>query len=110
MLRVLLLLIFSFELLAPSLVYGYSESLPIACRGTHILAAKSKSVDVLSQILFEENNAEERSFINCAKPVVLFEVFNKLEKFEPVNITWVLPKERYDSSPSIFNIHQVFLI
>jgi len=110
-LRIFAILIFSFELLAPALLLGATEN-NLPCEKAKInLSEQSQPIDLIAHLIFEEINNEEREGKDDYLISVCFtEVFNELQKFESVQITWSLPKDRFDTQPSLFTLHRVLLI
>lgn len=112
-LKLFAILLFSVEMLAPAILLaspneasGNNET-----KGTSNLSESTQSLDFLSHLVFEEVSSEEREGKDdCLISVCFVEVFSELQKFEPVVITWVLPKERFDIQPSLFTLHGVLLI
>jgi len=111
MLRIFALVLFSFELLAPATLLDAPEINSSAERGIISIAIHHQSLDFISHLLCEEASSEEREDKNdCLISVCFVEVFNELQKFQPVQIRWLLPKDRFDTQPSLFTLHRVLLI
>jgi len=110
-LRVLAIFLFSFQLLAPALILGSPESV-LAAKNIKIqISEQNQPADLITHLIFEEANSEEREGKDDYLISVCFiEVFNELQKFQPVHITWSLPKDRFDTQPSLFTLHRVLLI
>jgi hypothetical protein len=109
-LRVFAILLFSFEMLAPALWLGDHQS-NIDQKSTTFLSNSNQSIDLITHLICEEVNNEEREGKDHYLIDVCFvEVFNELQKFEPVKITWSLPKDRFDIQPSLYTLHRVLLI
>jgi hypothetical protein len=69
------------------------------------------SFDCLSHLFYEENNGEEREGKDYDNNFFYYiEIFNDLEKFKSIEITWSIPNERVDSQPSLYTLHRVLLI
>jgi hypothetical protein len=113
-LKLFALLIFSFELLAPVALLVSKKDIVAnssSSSNNYHIGESNQSVDLLSQLLFEEVSSEEREGKNdCLISVSFVEVFNELKKFEPVQITWSLPKDQFDTQPSLFTLNRVLLI
>jgi hypothetical protein len=109
--RIIAVLVFSFELLAPAL-FAPSEHACEAMNNQRHLVESGGSLDLLSHLIFEEvNNEESREGKEHGFTQLWFtEVFSVLQKFEPANVTWPLPKERFNTQPSLFTLHRVLLI
>jgi len=112
-LKLFAILIFSFELLAPVLLMAKSKQTTndspatLSCNITE----QAKPADLLSQLLFEEVGSEEREGKDgCLLSVCFVEVYNQLQKFQPIQVTWFLPKDKFDTQPSLFTLHRVLLI
>jgi hypothetical protein len=109
-LRIFAILLFSFEMLAPALWLGDHES-SITQKSTTYFSHENQSIDLIAHLICEEANSEEREGKNDYLIDVSFvEVFNELEKFQPVQISWSLPKDRFDIQPSLYTLHRVLLI
>lgn len=109
-LRIFAILLFSFEMLAPELWLGDHESI-VTQKSTTYVSDQNHSIDLISHLLCEEAGNEEREEKNDYLIDVCFvEVFNELQKFQPVQITWSLPKDRFDIQPSLYTLHRVLLI
>lgn len=111
MLRVFAILLFSFELLAPAVLLGAPESNLTSENTLSQISEQNQSLDLIAHLLFEEVNNEEREGKDDFLISVCFiEVFNELQKFEPIQVTWSLPKDRFDTQPSLYTLHRVLLI
>ncbi len=111
MLRVFAILLFSFELLAPAIVLGAPESTLTSENTITHLREQNQPIDLIAHLIFEEVNNEEREGKDDYLISVCFiEVFNELQKFEPIQVTWSLPIDRFDSQPSLYTLHRVLLI
>jgi hypothetical protein len=112
-LKLFAILIFSFELLAP---FAFIASQKEATEDTpskdgYSIRESIQSVDLLSHLIFEEVGSEEREGKNdCFISVCFVEVFSELKKFEPVRITWSVPKDQFDTQPSLFKLHRALII
>lgn len=110
MLRIFAILLFSFELLAPALWLGDHEK-NISQKSTTSYSDQHQPIDLITHIICEEASSEEREGKDDYLIDVCFvEVFNELQKFQPVQITWSLPKDRFDIQPSLYTLHRVLLI
>ncbi len=112
-LKLFAILIFSFELLAPVALIASQKGLSenASSKDSYSIRETTQSVDLLSQLIFEEVGCEEREGKNdCFISVCFVEVFSELKKFEPIQITWSLPKDQFDTQPSLFKLHRVLLI
>ena len=109
--RLLAVLVFTFELLAPAL-FCHSEIASESINNQKLLVDHSGSLDLLSHLIFEEvSNEESREGKEHGLTQLWFtELFSVLRKFEPTNVTWTLPRERFDTQPSLFTLHRVLLI
>lgn len=111
MLRVFAILLFSFELLAPAIVLGAPENTLTSENTMTQLREQSQPIDLIAHLIFEEVNNEEREGKDDYLISVCFiEVFNELQKFEPIQVTWSLPKDQFDTQPSLYTLHRVLLI
>jgi hypothetical protein len=110
-LRILAILLFSLELFAPALALGAPEnSFSDECV-IHFTTNQTQSIDLISNLVFEVTNSEEREGKeDCLISVCFVEVFNQLQKFQPLQITWSAPKDRFDIQPSLYTLHRVLLI
>jgi len=110
-LRIFAILLFSFELLAPALLLGDSENNLCSQHAEAYTSGQNQPIDLIAHLIFEEVNNEEREGKDDYLISVCFiEVFNELQKFEPVQVTWSLPKDRFDTQPSLYTLHRVLLI
>lgn len=112
-LKLFAILIFSFELFAPvALIASQKEtSKNKSSVNSYSIGESTPSVDLLSQLIFEEAGSEEKEGKNdCLISVCFVEVFNELKKFEPAQITWSLPKDQFDTQPSLFRLHRALII
>lgn len=110
MLRIFAILLFSFEMLAPALWLGDHVSC-ITQKSTTCLSDQNQPIDLITHIICEEASNEEREGKDDYLIDVCFiEVFNELQKFQPVQITWSPPKDRFDIQPSLYTLHRVLLI
>jgi len=112
-LKLFAILLFSFELLAPAVLIAAPKEVfdNHEIKGISTLSESAQSLDLLSHLIFEEFNNEVREGKDdCLISVCFIEVFSELQKFEPVQITWTLPKERFDIQPSLYTLHRVLII
>lgn len=112
-LKLFAILIFSFELLAPILLIAKPKQTALNSPLTleYSITQQAKPLDLLSQLLFEEVGCEEREGKDGFFLSVSFvEVYNQLQKFQPIQSTWFLPKDQFDTQPSLFTLHRVLLI
>jgi hypothetical protein len=110
-LRIFAILLFSLELLAPAVLLGAPESSLTSENTISHLREQNQPIDLIAHLIFEEVNNEEREGKDDYLISVCFiEVFNELEKFEPAQVTWSLPKDRFDTQPSLYTLHRVLLI
>ncbi len=109
-LRKLLVFLFCFQLIASSgaaaLIARHS---PSAITSDHLSEALHDT-DLMLHIICEETNSEERIEKTLHAAFFVLEVFNKLSKFESVEVTWCVPHMLFDSSPPKYSLHKVFLI
>lgn len=110
-LKLLAILLFSFELLAPAYFVSTANS-PEEKNDQHHLTSRSHSFDLLSHLIFEETcSEEEREGKEHALTTLFYtEVFSELQKFEPARVNWLLPREKFDTQPALFTLHRVLLI
>lgn len=109
--RFFAILFFSFELLVPAILLGSPENNLNAENTKSHITEQNQPVDLLTHLIFEEVNSEEREGKNDYLLSVCFiEIFNALQKFQPAQITWSLPIDRFDTQPSLFTLHRVLLI
>jgi len=111
MLRIFAILLFSFELLAPALWLHNDGSEPATPKLSFHFSEQTQPIDLISHLLFEEVNNEEREGKDDFLIGVCYtEVFNELQKFVPMQINWSLPKDRFNIQPSLYTLHRVLLI
>jgi len=104
------ILLFSFEMLAPAILMATPETY-YGSNHTNTLNKSERSIDFLTHLIFEEVNSEEREGKNDFLIGISFiELFSELQKFEPIQVTWSLPKEHFDTHPPLFTLHRVLLI
>jgi hypothetical protein len=109
-LRIFAILLFSFEMLVPALWLGDHES-RITQKSTTYFSDQHQSIDLITHLLCEEASSEEREGKDDYLIDVCFvEVFNELQKFQPVQITWSIRKDQFDIRPSLYTLHRVLLI
>ena len=110
-LRIFAILLFSIEILTLVSSLGASENHNDTGKGFVNIASNHQTLDLLNHLICEEVNSEERKDKDdCFISVSFVEVFNELEKFQSVQIAWLLPKDRFDTQPSLFTLHRVLLI
>lgn len=110
-LRIFAILLFSFELLVPAVLLGTPEDDLHAENPLSYYSNQNPPLDLIAHLIFEEVNNEEREGKDDYLISVCFiEVFNELQKFEPVHVTWSLPKDRFDTQPSLYTLHRVLII
>lgn len=111
-LKVFAILLFSFELLLPVAAMALpTGTFTHANHSANTLSEHTYSTDLLSQLLFEEINNEEREGKeNLLISVCFIEIFSELQKFKPVRLTWQLPRQRFDTQPALFTLHRAFQI
>lgn len=110
-LRIFAILLFSFELLAPAVLLGTPEGDLHSENTISLYSNQNQPLDLIAHLIFEEANNEEREDKDDFLISVCFiEVFNELQKFEPIQVTWSLPKDRFDIQPSLYTLHRVLLI
>ena len=110
-LRIFAILLFCIEILTLVSSLGTSENHNVTGKGFVNIASNHQTLDLLNHLICEEVSSEEReNKYDCFISVCFVEVFNELEKFQPVQITWLLPKERFDTQPSLFTLNRVLLI
>lgn len=110
-LRIFAILLFSFELLAPAVLLGAPEGNLTSANTISHYSDQNQPIDLIAHLIFEEVNNEEREGKDDYLISVCFvEVFNELQKFEPIHVTWSLAKDRFDTQPSLYTLHRVLLI
>lgn len=110
-LRIFAILLFSFELLAPAVLLGSPESNLISENTTSHFSKQNQPLDLIAHLIFEEVNNEEREGKDDFLISVCFiEVFNELQKFEPLQVIRLLTKDRFDTKPSLYTLNRVLLI
>lgn len=110
-LKLIAILLFSFELLAPAAFSSTENGNSTAITDTTKYSTLSHSLDFLSHLIFEESGSEEeREAKHTLNSLVFTEVFSELQKFEPLNVTWSSPIERFDTQPALFRLHRVLII
>jgi len=110
-LRVFAILLFSCELLAPAVLLGAPESNLSSENTISNISEQNQPLDLIAHLIFEEVNNEEREGKDDYLISVCFiEVFNELQKFESEPITRSLPKDQFNTQPSLYTLHSVLLI
>lgn len=104
-------MLFSFELLAPA-YFASTATTPEDKNDRFCLTSDSVSFDLISHLIFEETcSEEEREGKEHAFTTLFYtEVFSELQKFKPVRVNWLLPREKFDTQPALFTLHSVLLI
>ena len=105
-----IILLFSFELLAPAFMTGpltqHFDKSSDAQYSQHI-----GSLDNLTAFLFEESNSEEREGKDYdVEFLFVADTFNELEKFVQTSICRSYVQERINSQPSLYTLHRVLRI
>jgi len=109
-LKLFAILLFSFEMMAPAVLMATPEIHPER-QHAKSLNESDRSIDFLTHLIFEEVSSEEREGKDdCLIGISFIELFSELQKFEPIQITWSLPKEHFDTQPPLFTLHRVLLI
>jgi hypothetical protein len=109
-LKYLVILLFSFELLAPSFIAS-SERQGEERPQNYSFTNYTGTVDYLSALLYEENSSEERESKDSLYPsIYFFDVLNDLEKFKTQSVPRLVEKERFDTQPSLYTLHRVLRI
>ena len=111
MLRIFAILLFRFELFAPALWLQNDNNALTSQKSTFQFSEQTQPLDLITHLLFEEANNEEREGKDdFLIDVCYIEVFNVLQKFIPLQVNWSLPKDRFDIQPSLYTLHRVLLI
>ncbi len=109
-LRLLAILLFSFEMLAPAVLMATPENYPES-QYAKSLNESERPIDFLAHLIFEEvNNAEREGKNDDLIGLNYIELFSELLKFEPIQVAGYLPKEHFDTHPPLFTLHRVLLI
>jgi hypothetical protein len=110
-LKVFVILLFSFELFAPVIVPVSDTNQDSFSKATVQQAGQTQPFDLFSHFIFEEVSSEEREGKDDFLTGPCFiELFSELQKFESAQITWPLPKEHFDTHPPLFTLHRELLI
>lgn len=113
--KLLVILLFLFELLAPACYASVFEKTTDQEASTSTLLTSAHSAGWLSLALFEESTSEEEredkgDALFLVDSCLCIELFSTLQKFEPVNVTYSRPKEHFDVHPPLFTLHCVYTI
>jgi hypothetical protein len=114
-LKFLSLLLFSIQLLSP-IAHHASTISPATQHGEASLFTTSNDFGFISLFLMEETNNEKEGEEDENKRVFSFidftyiEVFNVLEKFKTIPITWSIPVDGSNAQPSLLTLLSVFII
>lgn len=109
-LKYFIILLFSFELLAPAftavpLTQNFDKT-----AGTQY-SNHINSLDYLTAFLFEESNSEEREGKDYdVEFLFVTDIFNELVKFEHTSTCRSYIQERISSQPSLYTLHRVLRI
>lgn len=115
--KLLSVLLFLSELLAPALYASVSE-ISLAKEDNQVmLVSTAHQQSLMALALFEESSSEGEREGKGSDEVFAFidhtyciELFNTLEKFEPVKAEVTPVKERFDTHPPLFTLHCVYTI
>jgi len=115
--KFLSVLLFLSELLAPA-VFASVSDVSLAREDSRVmLISTTHQQSLMALALFEESSSEGEREGKGSDEVFAFvdhtcciELFNTLEKFEPVKAEIALIKERFDTHPPLFTLHCVYTI
>jgi hypothetical protein len=108
-LKLVAILLFLFELLAPAVFATTQPSSEVKSEGINFTSF-SHSFDLFSGLIFEEASEEREGKDHTLTGICFVEIFSILQKFKPVNTSWLTPHQRFDIQPSLFTLHRVLLI
>jgi hypothetical protein len=109
-LKYFIILLFSFELLAPAFMVGpltqHFDKTSDTQYSQHI-----GSLDYLTAFLFEESSSEEREGKDYViEFLFVADIFNELMKFEHTSICRSYVQDQISSQPSLYTLHRVLRI
>jgi len=109
-LKYFIIVLFSFELLAPAFMAG-----PLTQHFDKTSDAQYSqqvgSLDYLTAFLFEESSSEEREGKDYAiEFLFVADIFNELMKFEHVSICRLYAQDQISSQPSLYTLQRVLRI
>lgn len=108
--KCLLILLFIFELLAPSAIAG-SPYVTFEKSSGEYIHYQNNGVNYFMAFLFEENTCEEREGKEYhTEFLFLANTFDQLAKFQTPSIKKVCYLSRIDSRPSLYTLHSVMRI
>jgi len=107
-LKLVAILLFLFELLAPA-VFATTQSSEVKSESANFTSL-SHSFDLFSGLIFEEASEEREGKDHTLTGICFVEIFSSLQKFKPANTAWLTPHQRFDVQPSLFTLHRVLLI
>lgn len=108
-LKLIAMLLFSFELLAPAFFVTTHPSSELKAENTNF-TSRFQSFDLFSGLIFEEASEERGGKVHTLTRIGFIEIFSILHKFKPTYTAWIIPHQRFDTQPSLFTLHSVLLI
>jgi len=108
-LKLVAILLFSFELLAPAILVTTQQTPTLRSESTNFTSL-SHSFDLFSGLIFEEANEEREGKDHNLTGICFIEIFSILHKFKSTDTAWVIPHHRFDTRPSLLTLHRVLLI
>lgn len=108
-LKLVAILLFSFELLAPAVFVSAQQPTTVRLESTNF-ASLSHSFDLFSGLIFEEASEEREGKDHSLTSICFIEIFSILHQFESADTAWLVPRQRFDTWSSLLTLHRVLLI
>lgn len=108
-LKLVAILLFSFELLAPAIFASSHQPSTVRLESINF-ASRSHSIDLFSGLIFEEANEEREGKDHSLTGICFIEIFSVLHQFKSTDTAWFAPRQRFDTRPSLLTLHRVLLI
>ncbi len=108
-LKLVAILLFSFELLAPAAFASVQQSLELKSERINFRPL-THTLDLFSGLIFEEVSEEREGKNHALTGICFIEIFSVLHKFKPTDTAWLTPHQRFDTQPSLLTLHRVLLI
>lgn len=108
-LKIVAILLFSLELLAPAVFATSHPSSESKSENTNF-ESLPHSFDTFSNLIFEEVSEEREGKNHALTGICFIEIFSTLHKFKSSNFTRLIPHQRFDTQPPLFTLNRVLLI
>lgn len=108
-LKLVAILLFSFELLAPAILVSAQQPSTVRLESINFVS-RSHSFDLFSGLIFEEASEEREGKDHRLTGICFIEIFSILHKFKPTVSAWLVPRQRFDTRHSLLTLHRILLI